>query len=131
MCKRVNLFRKELEDIMKNLTKLLVLAMVAGLTACASDEEQTGRNYRYVGNNHDCGEALVQDKPEPAPVRRSPVQPAATPCCSPARPARGGPRHPSSEGSRQLFAACPWTSFRGCLRQLYHTPACHCRMHVR
>lgn len=97
MCKRVNLFRKELEDIMKNLTKLLVLAMVAGLTSCASDEEQTGRNYRYVGNNHDCGEALIQDKPEPAPVRQyqqpAPM-PVARPCvtCQAAAPVAPAPR---------------------------------------
>ena len=82
---------------MKNLTKLLVLAMVAGLTACASDEEQTGRNYRYVGNNHDCGEALVQDKPEPAPVRqyRQPApMPVARPCvtCQAAAPVAPAPR---------------------------------------
>lgn len=64
---------------MKNLTKLLVVAMVAGLTACASDDEPAGRNYRYVGANQDCGETLVQ---KAAPVRQAqptPV-PAFRPC---------------------------------------------------
>ncbi len=70
---------------MKNLTKMLVLVLAAGLTACASDEEPAGRNYRYVGNNGGCGEALIQEKP--APVRQyqpAPV-PAARPCggCQP------------------------------------------------
>lgn len=75
---------------MKNLTKLLVLALAAGLTACASDEEATGRNYRYVGNQeNNCGEALIEKKPTPAPmpVRQVAYQPApvARPCggCQP------------------------------------------------
>lgn len=81
---------------MKNLTKLLVVAMVAGLTACASDEETANRNYRYAGED-DCGDALIKEKPAPAPVRQvarpcttcqatapAPV-PAARPCggCQP------------------------------------------------
>lgn len=74
---------------MKNLTKMLVLVLAAGLTACASDEEPAGRNYRYVGNNDGCGEALIKEKP--APVRQyqpAPV-PAARPCgtCQAAAPA--------------------------------------------
>ena len=73
---------------MKNLTKLLVLALAAGLTACASDEETTGRNYRYVGSQEKgCGEALLESKPAPAPVRQVTYQPApaARPCggCQP------------------------------------------------
>ncbi len=81
---------------MKNLTKLLVVAMVAGLTACASDEETANRNYRYAGEDG-CGDALIKEKPAPAPVRQvarpcttcqatapAPV-PAARPCggCQP------------------------------------------------
>ena len=64
---------------MKNLTKLLVVAMVAGLAACASDEETANRNYRYAGESG-CGDALIKEKPAPAPVR-----PAARPCggCQP------------------------------------------------
>ena len=59
---------------MKNLTKLLVVAMVAGLTACASDEETANRNYRYAGEDG-CGDALIKEKPAPAPVRQ-----VARPC---------------------------------------------------
>lgn len=81
---------------MKNLTKLLVVAMIAGLTACASDEETANRNYRYAGEDG-CGDALIKEKPAPAPVRQvarpcttcqatapAPV-PAARPCggCQP------------------------------------------------
>ena len=81
---------------MKKLTKLLVVAMVAGLTACASDEETANRNYRYAGEDG-CGDALIKEKPAPAPVRQvarpcttcqatapAPV-PAARPCggCQP------------------------------------------------
>lgn len=81
---------------MKNLTKLLVVAMVTGLTACASDEETANRNYRYAGEDG-CGDALIKEKPAPAPVRQvarpcttcqatapAPV-PAARPCggCQP------------------------------------------------
>lgn len=81
---------------MKNLTKLLVVAMVVGLTACASDEETANRNYRYAGEDG-CGDALIKEKPAPAPVRQvarpcttcqatapAPV-PAARPCggCQP------------------------------------------------
>lgn len=68
---------------MKNLTKLLVVAMVAGLAACASDEETANRNYRYAGESG-CGDALIKEKPAPAPVR-----PAARPChtCQAAVPA--------------------------------------------
>ncbi len=68
---------------MKNLTKLLVVAMVAGLAACASDEETANRNYRYAGESG-CGDTLIKEKPAPAPVR-----PAARPChtCQAAAPA--------------------------------------------
>ena len=54
---------------MKNLTKLLVVAMVVGLTACASDEETANRNYRYAGEDG-CGDALIKEKPAPAPGRQ-------------------------------------------------------------
>ena len=60
---------------MKNLTKIMVVAMVAGLAACASDDEPAGRNYRYAGAESNCGDALIKEQPAPAPVR-----PAARPC---------------------------------------------------
>lgn len=69
---------------MKNLTKMMVVAMVAGLAACASDDEPAGRNYRYAGAESSCGDALIKEQPTPAPVR-----PAARPCntCRAAAPA--------------------------------------------
>ena len=56
---------------MRNLVYLSVVAMVAGLTACASDYD--GRNYRYAEDDG-CSDALIkpapapQVKPQPAPV---------------------------------------------------------------
>lgn len=60
---------------MKNLTRIMVVAMVAGLAACASDDEPAGRNYRYAGAESNCGDALIKEQPAPAPVR-----PVARPC---------------------------------------------------
>ncbi|MCI5634517.1 MAG: hypothetical protein MR350_03560 [Alphaproteobacteria bacterium] len=71
---------------MKNLTKLMVVALVAGLTACASDEDTSTRNYRYAGADNGCGDALIKEKPAPTPVRQ--YQPATRPCntCQAAAP---------------------------------------------
>lgn len=62
---------------MKNLFYLAVLALTAGLTACASDEGNQNRNYRYAANRGGCGGALIaeQPKPAPAPVQRVQYQP--------------------------------------------------------
>ena len=66
---------------MKNLTKMLVLLLAVGLTACASNEEPAGRNYRYVGNNGGCGEALIKEKPAPVRQYQQPAPvPVARPC---------------------------------------------------
>lgn len=69
---------------MKNLFYLSVLVLTAGLTACASDEVNEGRNYRYAGNEG-CGGALIAEEPKPAPMPVQQVQyqpaPAATPVC--------------------------------------------------
>ena len=64
---------------MKNLFYLSVLVLTAGLTACASDEVNYGRNYRYAGREC-CSDTLVKEQPRVAPV---PVQPAC-PCAAPA-----------------------------------------------
>lgn len=68
---------------MKNLFYLSVLVLTAGLTACASDEANDNRNYRYAGHGG-CGGAIVAEQPKPAPM---PVQyqaapaPVAAPTC--------------------------------------------------
>lgn len=56
---------------MKNLFYLSVVALVAGLTACASDEPVEQHNYRYAGNG--CSDTLIKPAPRPAPVQQ--VQP--------------------------------------------------------
>lgn len=50
---------------MKNLVYLSVVAMVAGLTACASNDD--GQNYRYA-EDESCSDALVKPAPAPAPA---------------------------------------------------------------
>jgi hypothetical protein len=65
---------------MKNLFYLSVLVLTAGLTACASDEVNDGRNYRYAGREG-CSDTLVKPAPAPAPVVRSCPCPAAMPTC--------------------------------------------------
>ena len=61
---------------MKNLYYVFALVLVAGLSACASDEVNEGANYKYAGEDG-CGDTLVQ--PAPAPQVR--YQPApAQPC---------------------------------------------------
>lgn len=61
---------------MKNLYYAIALVLVAGLTACANDNVNEGRNYQYAGREG-CSDTLV--KPRPAPVPAPVVQP--TPCC--------------------------------------------------
>jgi len=75
---------------MKNLFYLSVLVLTAGLAACASDEVNEGRNYRYAGEEN-CGTNVMQQvAPRPAPVM-APVaqgcacQPPAMDCGCPAR----------------------------------------------
>ena len=63
---------------MKNLFYLSVLVLVAGLTACASNEVNEGNNYRYAGRAG-CGGALVKEQPRPAPVQQVRYQPAPAP----------------------------------------------------
>lgn len=62
---------------MKNLFYLSVLVLTAGLTACASDDVNEGRNYRYAGREG-CSDNLVKEQPKvvaaPAPVVAAPVQ---------------------------------------------------------
>lgn len=64
---------------MKNLFYLSVLALAAGLSACASDEVNNGQNYRYAGREG-CSDTLVKEQPKPAPVpapvvyQQAPVQ---------------------------------------------------------
>lgn len=69
---------------MKNLFYLSVLVLTAGLTACASDEANDNRNYRYAGRGG-CGGAIVAEQPKPAPMPAQQVQyqpaPVATACC--------------------------------------------------
>ena len=77
---------------MKNLFYLSVLVLTAGLAACASDEVNEGRNYRYAGEEN-CGTNVMQQvAPRPAPVMApAPVaqgcacQPPAMDCGCPAR----------------------------------------------
>lgn len=57
---------------MRNLIYLSVVAMVAALTACATDNGN--RNYRYA-EDESCSDALIKPAPTPAPA---PV--AAAPC---------------------------------------------------
>lgn len=60
---------------MKNLYYVFALVLVAGLSACASDEVNEGANYKYAGEKG-CSDTLVQ--PAPAPQVRyqpAPVQP--------------------------------------------------------
>ncbi|MBR1399829.1 MAG: hypothetical protein IJ564_06635 [Alphaproteobacteria bacterium] len=54
---------------MKNLVYISAIALVAGLTACASDEPVPANNYRYAGSS--CSDTLI--KPAPQPVA-APVQ---------------------------------------------------------
>lgn len=61
---------------MRNLIYLSVIALVAGLSACASDD---GRNYRYAEEDESCSDALI--KPVPAPA------PAPAPVCNQCNPA--------------------------------------------
>lgn len=63
---------------MRKLVYLSVVAMVAGLSACASDD---GRNYRYAEEDESCSDALVKPVPAPTPApapcmqcRQAPVQ---------------------------------------------------------
>lgn len=71
---------------MKNLFYLSVLVLTAGLTACASDEANDNRNYRYAGRGG-CGGAIVAEQPKPAPMPVQQVQyqpapaPVAAACC--------------------------------------------------
>ena len=69
---------------MKNLFYLSMLVLTAGLTACASDEANDNRNYRYAGRGG-CGGALVAEQPKPAPmpapVAAAPAPVAAAPAC--------------------------------------------------
>ena len=66
---------------MRNLIYLSVVAMVAALTACASNNEN--RNYRYA-EDESCSDALIKPAPAPAPAPAPVV--AAAPCtqCQPA-----------------------------------------------
>lgn len=64
---------------MKNLFYVSMLVLTAGLTACASDEANEGRNYRY-GARPGCG-AAVAEQPRPAPVQQVQYQPVAAPVC--------------------------------------------------
>ena len=50
---------------MKNLVYLSLVALVAGLSACANDYD--GRNYRYA-EDESCSDALIKPAPAPAPV---------------------------------------------------------------
>lgn len=52
---------------MKNLFYLSVLVLTAGLTACASDDVNDGRNYRYAGREG-CSDTLVKEQPKPVPA---------------------------------------------------------------
>lgn len=58
---------------MKNLVYLSVVAMIAGLTACASDYD--GHNYRYAEDDG-CSDALIKPAPAPAPAPCAKPQPA-------------------------------------------------------
>lgn len=63
---------------MKNLFYLSVLVLTAGLTACASDDANEGRNYNYAGPARPmCGPANPCPQARPAPVVQAPapVQP--------------------------------------------------------
>ena len=75
---------------MKNLFYLSVLVLTAGLTACASEEVNDGRNFRYAGREG-CSDTLVKPQPKvipaPAPVVAAPVQPTCG-CQSCGCPAR-------------------------------------------
>ena len=60
---------------MRNLFYLSVLVLTAGLTACASDDVNDGRNYRYAGREG-CSDT-VKEQPKvvaPAPVVAAPIQ---------------------------------------------------------
>ena len=59
---------------MRNLIYLSLVAMIAALTACASNSEN--RNYRYAEEDESCSDALIKPAPAPAPA---PVV-AAAPC---------------------------------------------------
>ncbi|MBR1601205.1 MAG: hypothetical protein IJ677_06460 [Alphaproteobacteria bacterium] len=71
---------------MKNLFYISMLVLTAGLTACASDEANDNRNYRYAGRGG-CGGAVVAEQPKPAPMPVQQVQyqpapaPVASSCC--------------------------------------------------
>lgn len=58
---------------MKNLFYLSVLVLTAGLAACASDDVNDGRSYRYAGDEG-CGAPM---QPAPAPM----YTPAPAPSC--------------------------------------------------
>lgn len=62
---------------MKNLYYVFALVLVAGLSACASDEPVDGANYQYAGKDG-CSDTLV--KPAPAPQVRYQPAPVAQPC---------------------------------------------------
>ena len=70
---------------MKNLFYVAMLVLTAGLTACASDEANDNRNYRYAGRGG-CGGALINEQPKPAPIPAPQVQyqPAPAPVAAPA-----------------------------------------------
>ncbi len=59
---------------MKNLVYLSVVAMVAGLTACASNND--ARNYRYA-EDESCSDALIKPAPAPAPAPCTTCAPVA------------------------------------------------------
>lgn len=65
---------------MKNLFYLSVLVLTAGLAACASDDVNDGRSYRYAGEEG-CGAPTCQ---APAPMPVYAPAPVAQPCtCQP------------------------------------------------
>ena len=68
---------------MKNLFYLSMLVLTAGLTACASDEANDNRNYRYAGRGG-CGGAVVAEQPKPAPMPVQQVQYQPAPVAAPA-----------------------------------------------
>ncbi len=50
---------------MRNLVYLLAVVMVAGLSACATDDS---RDYRYANEDEGCSDALIKPAPAPAPA---------------------------------------------------------------
>lgn len=62
---------------MKNLYYIFALVLIAGLSACASNEGTDGANYQYAGEDG-CSDTLV--KPAPAPQVRYQPAPMAPAC---------------------------------------------------